>query len=78
MTEEALFHAYRHMGGYAAECVCGGVIEADLGTEAVIGEAVRIHNESTVHRQWAEWQRAVHDLQRPTRHPCPCHEARVG
>ncbi len=73
MTEKGLFHAYRNMDGYEAECACGDRIYAQSGDEATVGEAVRLHNESTVHQQWSLWQEAVHALQRPTRRPCPCH-----
>lgn len=73
MTEHALFYAYRNAVGYAAECSCGQVIESQVGTEDAVAEAVRIHNESTVHRQWREWQDAVDALKRPPRRACPCH-----
>lgn len=74
MTEAELFAAYRNMLGYETECACGDTIVSVHGDEASIGAAVRLHNESTIHRQWSTWQEAVHALQRPTRHPCPCHE----
>lgn len=71
MTEAALFEAYRGIDGYATDCECGGEIKA--ADAADIAEAVLIHNESTVHQQWREWQEAVRALQRPTTRPCPCH-----
>ena len=74
MTERELFAAYRVVGGYEAECACGDIIHADSGDELTVAGAVAIHNESTVHAQWAMWQEAVRSLQRPTRHPCPCHD----
>lgn len=74
MTEQALFHAYRCIDGYRTDCACGDAIVSASGTEAAVGEAVRLHQESTVHRQWSEWQEAVHALQRPARRPCPCHQ----
>jgi hypothetical protein len=74
VTEHALFHAYRNSFGYAAECACGEVIESTAGSERAVAEAVRIHNESTIHTQWSLWQEAVHALQRPTRRRCPCHD----
>ena len=74
MTERGLFYAYRNMDGtYSSECACGGLIESPTGDERMIAEAVNLHNESPIHAQWAEWQEAVHALQRPPRHPCPCH-----
>lgn len=73
MTEQGLFYAYRNADGYSTECACGEEIVSVSGTEAAVGEAVRLHNESTIHRQWSDWQQAVHALQRPTRRPCPCH-----
>jgi hypothetical protein len=73
VTEQGLFYAYRNLEGYATECACGDEITSVSGSEATVGEAVRLHNESTVHQQWSEWQEAVHALQRPARKPCPCH-----
>jgi len=73
LTERALFDAYRRVDDYAAECACGEQIVAATGAEDVVGEAIRVHQESTVHQQWQVWQEAVHALQRPTRRPCPCH-----
>jgi hypothetical protein len=73
VTEETLFAAYRNTEGYSAPCACGDDITATYASEPAIAEAIRIHQESTVHQQWREWQEAVHALQRPTRRPCPCH-----
>ena len=74
MSEAELFAAYRNATGYETECMCGDVIVSQLGTPAAVEEAVRLHQESTVHQQWRGWQEAVQRLQRPTRHKCPCHE----
>lgn len=74
MTEAELFAAYRVSNGrYEAECACGDLITAPSGDEPTVTLAVSVHNESTVHQQWREWQEAVQALQRPTRKPCPCH-----
>lgn len=75
MTEETLFSAYRNATGYSTECACGALVESQYGTEEAVRNALAIHYESTVHQQWSEWQKAVHALQRPTRHPCPCHSS---
>jgi hypothetical protein len=43
----------RLFGELVAEpCLCGGVIEA-RATDPAIAEAVRVHNASTAHEQWA-------------------------
>jgi len=73
MSEAELFAAYRNATGYETECDCGDVIVSQLGTPAAIEEAVRLHQESTVHSQWRSWQEAVIALRRPTRRRCPCH-----
>lgn len=73
MTEAELFAAYRTVDGWESECACGDVIRCEHGDELNVARAVSIHNESTIHAQWATWQEAVHALQRPTRRPCPCH-----
>jgi len=78
MSEEALFYGYRNTEGYATECACGDQITSQFGTEAAVAEAIRIHQGTTVHQQWREWQKAVHALQRPTRHKCPCHNHQDG
>jgi hypothetical protein len=74
MSEAELFAAYRNATGWETECQCGDMITSQLGTPSAVEEAVRLHQESTVHQQWREWQEAVQALQRPTRHKCPCHE----
>jgi hypothetical protein len=76
VTERALFHAYRNATTehFEAPCVCGETILSLTGDELSVAEAVILHNESTVHAQWARWQEAVHALQRPARRPCPCHQ----
>lgn len=75
MTEEVLFAAYRNAEGWASECACGATIHSQYGTESAVAEAIRMHQESTVHRQWRSWQEAVEALQRPVTRPCPCHGA---
>jgi len=43
----------RLFGELVAEpCLCGGVISA-RNTDPAIAEAVRVHNSSTAHEQWA-------------------------
>jgi hypothetical protein len=73
VTESALFAAYRHAGGYLAPCACGVDIFSESVDEASVTAAIDAHNDSAPHLQWREWQAAVKALQRPTRHPCPCH-----
>lgn len=73
MPERELFAAYRHAGGYLSSCACGVDIFSEKGDEASVTAAIDAHNASTPHLQWREWQAAVAALQRPTRHPCPCH-----
>lgn len=73
MSESELFAAYRNATGWEAECDCGGAIVSQGGTVAAIEEATRLHQESTVHQQWREWQEAVMALQRPPRRKCTCH-----
>lgn len=74
MNEADLFDAYRNPDGhYVVDCVCGGQVYSLLPSEHSIAKAIELHQESDVHQQWREWQEAVSALQRPTRHPCPCH-----
>lgn len=73
MSEQELFAAYRNATGWETECDCGDAIVSQIGTPAAIEEAVKLHQESTVHQQWRTWQEAVMALQRPTRRKCPCH-----
>lgn len=73
MTEDVLFQAYRNAEGYSTDCACGDVVVSQFGSEAAVAEAIALHQESAVHQQWRQWQEAVIALQRPTRHPCPCH-----
>lgn len=54
-TERALFHGYSRaipVPIRTEPCLCGGTIEAVDDPEA-IADAVRLHNESTRHEQWA-------------------------
>ena len=51
-TEDALFYAYRHAGGYSCECVCGGWITCQ--TAGTIAAAVRLHNASVLHQRWRD------------------------
>lgn len=78
MTEPELFSAYRHANNgdehWASDCACGDTIVSEKGDELSVGSAIRIHNESPLHSQWATWQEAVRALQRPTRRKCPCSE----
>lgn len=74
MSEQELFAAYRNATGWEAECDCGDVITSQFGTPSAVEEAVKLHQESTVHQQWRHWQEAVVALQRPTRRKCPCHD----
>ena len=74
LTEDDLFVAYRVADGrYVTDCACGGTITAESGSHAVVEAAIDAHNATALHLQWREWQDAVKALQRPTRHPCPCH-----
>ena len=55
VTEAELFAGYRVAAGYLAECGCGGWITApSTATTKDIARVIRIHNESTDHRQWWE------------------------
>lgn len=76
MTEPELFSAYRHsyknVDHWASACACGDTIVSEQGDEVSVGSAVRLHNETPLHSQWATWQEAVRALQRPTRRVCPC------
>lgn len=74
MSEAELFAAYRNASGWETECDCGDIIVSQLGTPAAVEEAVRLHQESSIHRQWRSWQEAVMALRRPPRRKCPCHE----
>lgn len=74
MSEQELFAAYRNATGWETECDCGGLITSQFGTASAVEEAVRLHQESTVHQQWRGWQEAVQALQRQPRRKCPCHE----
>lgn len=74
MSEPELFASYRNATGWETECECGDRIVSQLGTRPAIEEAVKLHQESTVHAQWRVWQEAVRALRRPARKPCPCHE----
>lgn len=74
MSEAELFAAYRNATGWETGCECGDVIYSQLGTPPAVEEAVRLHQESTIHAQWRVWQEAVHALQRPVRRQCPCHD----
>lgn len=77
-TEPELFHAYQSLGHYKAACACGDDIRAETSDERTVGAAIRLHNLSPLHQQWREWQDAVEKLQRPTSHPCPCHDHGAG
>ena len=57
-----MFAAYRNSLGWEAECDCGGTITSQFGTPPAIEEAVRLHQESTIHEQWRGWQEAVQAL----------------
>lgn len=52
--EAALFHGYRHPAPVevSRDCACGGVIRAVHRDHASITEAIRCHQELTIHRLW--------------------------
>lgn len=62
-TEDELFESYRRGSRYATECACGLVIESPSGSERDVAEAIRSHNESTVHQLWGQWQEALLEAQ---------------
>lgn len=54
--ERTLFHAYTHFAPTMVmqDCACGGVIRAVMGDWGAIAEAIRCHQEMTIHAMWRE------------------------
>ena len=57
IAEATLFAAYAAGTGRPVRveaCACGGILAADDGDWREVAEVLRVHNASTVHRQWAD------------------------
>lgn len=64
MTEDDLFAAHRNGSVYQTRCACGLVIESPTGREADVMRAIDIHNQSTVHQRWSQWQQSLLESRR--------------
>lgn len=58
-TEDELFESYRVGSRYVTRCACGLCIESPTASEVDVTRAVNLHNSSTVHQRWGEWQEAL-------------------